>query len=76
MGLIDGTNIDVTIFIICCAFRGHKGVTQNVFASSLRDKCFTYVLAGCEGSANDFTVLKDAFSLLAPYGLRVYDGLC
>lgn len=33
---------------------------------------FTYVLAGWEGSANDFTVLKDA--LRRPNGLKVPEG--
>jgi hypothetical protein len=33
---------------------------------------FSYVLAGWEGSANDFTVLKDA--LRRPNGLKVPEG--
>jgi len=31
-------------------------------------------MAGLEGFANDFILLKDALSLPPPYGLRVYDG--
>ncbi|XP_020262996.1 protein ALP1-like [Asparagus officinalis] len=55
-------------------FRGRKGVTQNVLAACTPDKLFTYVLAGWEGSANDFRILQDALSRPQPHGLKVYDG--
>jgi hypothetical protein len=51
---------------------GRKGITQNVLACCTPDMEFTYVLAGWEGSANDFTVLKDA--LQRPNGLKVPEG--
>ena len=51
---------------------GRKGITQNVLACCTPDMEFTYVLAGWEGSANDFTVLRDALS--RPNGLKVPEG--
>jgi len=75
--LIDGTHIDATIPTEYVArFSGRKGTTQNVLAAALPNKRFTYVLAGWEGSANDFTVLKDALALPPPNGLRLYEGGC
>ena len=56
-------------------FRGHKGVTQNVLVAALPNKRFTYMLAGWEGSTNDFIVLKDALSLSALNGLRGHDDV-
>ena len=53
-------------------FIGTKGITQNVLACCTPDIEFTYVLAGWEGSANDFTILKDA--LRRPNGLKVPEG--
>jgi len=50
-------------------FRRRKGVTQNVLAAVTPNKRFTYVMAGWEGSANDFKILKDALSLPLPNGL-------
>jgi hypothetical protein len=73
--LVDGTHIDATLPNDEVArFRGRKGTTQNVLAVATPDKRFTYVMAGWEGSANDFTVLKDALSLPPPNGLRVIEG--
>jgi hypothetical protein len=51
------------------AFRGRKGLTQNVLAAVSFDLRFTYVLAGWEGSAHDALILADA--LVRPDGLRV-----
>ena len=60
--------------ILVPRFRDRKGVTQNVLVAVTPNKSFTYVMTGWEGSANDFTVLKDALSLPPPHGLRVYEG--
>ncbi|XP_039141318.1 uncharacterized protein LOC120278650 [Dioscorea cayenensis subsp. rotundata] len=63
IGLLDGTHIDASVPLQeLPRFRGRKGPTQNVLAVVNPDLQFTYVLAGWEGSANDFTVLKDALS--------------
>lgn len=59
---------------IAARFRGQKGLTQNVLAVVTPDCKFTYVLAGWEGSANDYAILKDALSLPPPSGLRVIEG--
>ncbi|XP_020263684.1 uncharacterized protein LOC109839604 [Asparagus officinalis] len=75
IGLIDGTHIDATVPTKDAPkFRGRKGITQNVLAAVTPNKRFTYVMAGWEGAANDFTILKDALSLPPPNGLRVYEG--
>ncbi|XP_039141278.1 protein ANTAGONIST OF LIKE HETEROCHROMATIN PROTEIN 1-like [Dioscorea cayenensis subsp. rotundata] len=69
IGLLDGTHIDASISPQELPwFRGRKGPTQNVLAVVNPDLQFTYVLAGWEGSANDFTVLKDALSRPQPEG--------
>ncbi|XP_020273476.1 uncharacterized protein LOC109848413 isoform X2 [Asparagus officinalis] len=75
IGLVDGIHIDAMVptkYVV--RFRGRKGVTQNVLAAATPDKRFTYVMAGWEGSASDFRILKDALSLPHPHGLRVYEG--
>jgi len=55
------------------AFRGRKNYpTQNVLATVDFDLKFTYVLAGWEGSAHEFTILADA--LERDDGLRVPEG--
>ncbi|XP_020271667.1 uncharacterized protein LOC109846838 [Asparagus officinalis] len=75
IGMIDGTHIDAMLPInLVARFRGRKGVTQNVLAACTPNKLFTYVLAGWEGSANDYRILQDALSRPQPHGLRVYDG--
>jgi len=56
------------------AFRGRKPYpTQNVMAAVDFDLKFTYVLAGCEGSAHDATILADA--LERGDGFRVPEGI-
>ncbi|XP_020276048.1 uncharacterized protein LOC109850441 [Asparagus officinalis] len=75
IGMIDETHVDAMLPInLVARFRGRKGVTQNVLAACTPDKLFTYVLAGWEGSANDFRILQDALSRPQPHGLKVYDG--
>ena len=55
------------------SFRGRKSyASQNVMAAVDFDLRFTYVLAGCEGSAHDALVLRDA--LERENGLRVPQG--
>ena len=46
--------------------------TQNVMEADDFDLCFTYVLAGWEGSAHDATVLADALG--RERGLQVPQG--
>ncbi|XP_020263598.1 uncharacterized protein LOC109839529 [Asparagus officinalis] len=75
IGMIDGTHVDAMLpAALVSRFRGRKGVTQNVLAACTPNKLFTYVLAGWEGSANDYRILQDALSRPQPYGLRVYTG--
>ncbi|XP_020253879.1 uncharacterized protein LOC109830937 [Asparagus officinalis] len=75
IGMIDGTHIDAMLpASLVARFRGRKGVTQNVLAACTPSKLFSYVLAGWEGSTNDYRVLQDALSRPQPRGLRVYDG--
>ncbi|XP_020262563.1 protein ALP1-like [Asparagus officinalis] len=75
IGMIDGTHIDAMLpASLVARFRGRKSVTQNVLAACTPNKLFSYVLAGWEGSANDYRVLQDALSRPQPHGLRVYDG--
>jgi len=52
------------------AFRGRKGVTQNVLAVCDWDMLFTYALAGWEGTAHDAKVLRNALQL----GFPLIDG--
>ncbi|XP_039141264.1 uncharacterized protein LOC120278583 [Dioscorea cayenensis subsp. rotundata] len=76
IGLLDGTHIDASIPPQeMPKFRGRKGPTQNVLAVVNPDLQFTYVLAGWEGSANDFTVLKDALARPQPKGLKLIEGV-
>lgn len=74
--MIDGTHIEATVpSNIVARFRGRKDKpTQNVLAAVTPNKQFSYVMAGWEGSANDFRVLKDALSMPPPLGLRVLTG--
>ncbi|XP_020263313.1 putative nuclease HARBI1 [Asparagus officinalis] len=69
--MIDGTHI--VAFVpdnIVARFHGRKdGPTQNVLAVVTPNKLFGYVIAGWEGPANDFTVLRDALSMPPPKGL-------
>ncbi|XP_020269349.1 uncharacterized protein LOC109844645 [Asparagus officinalis] len=75
IGMIDGTHVDAMLpASLVVRFRGRKGVTQNILAACTPNKMFTYVLAGWEGSANDYRILQDALSRPQPYGLRVYTG--
>jgi len=64
VGALDGTHIAAKVSTDnAAAFRNRKGwLSQNVLASCDLDKlCFTYVLAGWEGSAHDGAVLEAAF---------------
>ncbi|XP_039115850.1 protein ALP1-like [Dioscorea cayenensis subsp. rotundata] len=75
IGLLDGTHIDASVPPEeMPRFRGRKGPTQNVLVVVNPDLQFTYVLAGWEGSANDFTVLKDALARPQPEGLKLIEG--
>ncbi|XP_039115510.1 putative nuclease HARBI1 [Dioscorea cayenensis subsp. rotundata] len=75
IGFIDGTHIDARVSAnLVSKFRGRKGITQNVLAACDLDLKFTYILAGWEGSANDYLVLKDALSRPPPYGLHIPSG--
>ncbi|XP_039117478.1 protein ALP1-like [Dioscorea cayenensis subsp. rotundata] len=75
VGLLDGTHVDASVpSNEIPRFRGRKGPTQNVLAVVNPDLQFTYVLAGWEGSANDFTVLKDVLARPHPEGLKVLEG--
>ncbi|XP_020266770.1 uncharacterized protein LOC109842285 [Asparagus officinalis] len=75
VGMIDETHVDAMLPATRVSrFRGRKGVTQNILAACTPNKLFTYVLAGWEGSANDYRILQDALSRPQPYGLRVYPG--
>ena len=70
--MIDGTHIDATIpGSIVARFRGRKDrLTQNVLIAVTPNKKFYYVMAGWEGSAHDFIVLKSALALPQPKGLH------
>ena len=60
---VDGTHIPVWVPSEYAApFHGRKGVTMNVMASCDFDICFTYVLAGWEGTASDSKVYSDALT--------------
>ncbi|XP_020252488.1 uncharacterized protein LOC109829844 [Asparagus officinalis] len=73
IGMIDGTHVDAMLpASLVVRFRGRKCVTQNILAACTPNKLFTYVLAGWEGSANDYRILQEALFRLKPYGLRVY----
>lgn len=76
IGLVDGTLVPAKVPLsLALRFIGRKpGTTQNILAAATPNKCFTYVLAGWEGSAHDYTVLKDALSLPAPNGLKTIEG--
>ncbi|XP_020249416.1 uncharacterized protein LOC109826808 [Asparagus officinalis] len=75
IGMIDDTHVDVMLPInLVARFRDRKGVTQNVLAACTPNKLFTYVLAGWEGSANDYKILQNALSRPQPHGFKVYDG--
>ncbi|XP_020243356.1 uncharacterized protein LOC109821591 [Asparagus officinalis] len=73
--MIDETHVDAMLpaSLVAC-FRGRKCVTQNIIAACTPNKLLTYVLAGWEGSTNDYKILQDALSRPQPYGLRVYTG--
>jgi hypothetical protein len=59
---IDGTHVPakVTIDIISRFCGRYKQPTQNVLASIRFDMRFSYVLASWEGTANDYTILRNA----------------
>jgi hypothetical protein len=64
IGALDGTHIPAVI-PACDSrpFRNRKGFhSQNVLAVVGFDMCFTFVLAGWEGSAHDGRVLQDAMT--------------
>ncbi|XP_020262544.1 uncharacterized protein LOC109838521 [Asparagus officinalis] len=73
--MINGTHVDAMLPASLVAwFRGRKGVTQNILLACTPNKLFTYVLAGWEGSVNNYRILQDALSRPQPYSLRVYTG--
>jgi hypothetical protein len=61
---VDGTHIPAMVPAAKCQpFRNRKGaLSQNVLAACDMDLCFTYVLAGWEGSASDSAMLTDALT--------------
>ena len=72
---MDGTHIDVSVAPQELPwFRGWKGPTHNVLVIVNPDLKFTYVLAGREKSANDFTMSRDAISRQQPKGLKIIEG--
>ncbi|KAH9103474.1 hypothetical protein AeMF1_006631 [Aphanomyces euteiches] len=71
---IDGTHIPVWVPEKAVAkFRGRKGVTMNVLAACDFDMCFTYVLAGWEGTAGDGKVYADALTKGLTLSRNMYD---
>ena len=63
IGFVDGIHIDARVSAEQVSkFQGCKGMIQNVLVACDLDLKLTYVLAGWEGSANDYLVLKDALS--------------
>lgn len=74
IGLLDGTHIDASVpSLELPRFHSRKGPTQNVLAVVNPNLKITYVLVGWEGSANDFTVLRDALSRPHPKGLKLIE---
>ena len=62
IGAVDGTHIPAVIPVDeQKPFRNRKKfLSQNVLAVANFDQTFSYVLVGCEGSAHDSRVLRDA----------------
>ncbi|CAN1823932.1 hypothetical protein LINPERHAP1_LOCUS30579 [Linum perenne] len=60
VGAIDGVHVDAIISTSQqTPFRGRKGTTtQNVLCVCSFNMCFTYVVAGWEGSAHDARILS------------------
>ncbi|XP_042513910.1 protein ALP1-like [Macadamia integrifolia] len=61
IGVIDGTHVSASIpFAKQAPYRSRRKneVTQNICAACSFDMCFTYLLAGWEGSANDDQLLQ------------------
>ncbi|XP_071680347.1 protein ALP1-like [Lolium perenne] len=74
VGAIDGTHITTKVrrsHSLSYIGRKHYN-SQNVLAAVDFNMKFTYVLAGCEGSTHDATILVD--SLERVDGLKVYEG--
>ena len=72
VGAIDGTHIHAFVTEEDLPrYRNRKGgISQNVLAACTFDMCFSYVLAGWEGSAADGRIFEDAQrrDLLIPSG--------
>ncbi|KAI3894411.1 hypothetical protein MKX03_016917 [Papaver bracteatum] len=65
VGAIDGTHISASVpsGAAQIPYRGRKTLpTQNVMCVCDFDMCFTYVLAGWEGTANDARIFMEAVS--------------
>ncbi|KAI3922740.1 hypothetical protein MKW98_006871 [Papaver atlanticum] len=65
VGAIDGTHISASVPTDTAQipYRGRKTLpTQNVMCVCDFDMCFTYVLAGWEGTANDARIFMEAIS--------------
>jgi hypothetical protein len=71
VGAIDGTHVRASVTKdMEPSFRGRNNhTTQNVMAAVDFDLCFTYVLAGWEGTSHDALVLRD--DLERENGLRI-----
>ncbi|XP_060182900.1 uncharacterized protein LOC132612834 [Lycium barbarum] len=74
LGALDGTYIPIRVRTIDKPrYRTRKGdITTNVLGICDRNLNFTYVLPGCEGSAADGRVLRDA--VVRRNGLKVPEG--
>ncbi|XP_054820818.1 uncharacterized protein LOC129319776 [Prosopis cineraria] len=64
IGAIDGTHVPCVVSVVDkIKFIGRKGyATQNVMAVCDWDMCFTFVIAGWEGTAHDARVFDNAIS--------------
>ncbi|GAV91508.1 DDE_4 domain-containing protein, partial [Cephalotus follicularis] len=71
---VNGTHVCAFIPLeIQARFHGRKGgKTQNVLAAITFDLKFTYVLAGCEGSAHDSRILNSVLSRSG--GFKITEG--
>ena len=64
IGALDGTHVRVKVSSKDAPrCRGRKGYpTQNVLDACSFDLKFTYVLPGCEGTASDSRIIKNALT--------------
>ncbi|KAJ1689132.1 hypothetical protein LUZ63_013287 [Rhynchospora breviuscula] len=74
VGAIDCTHIRAKVQSkIATRYRGRKdNPTMNVLAACTFDLKFTYILVGCEGTASDSRIIKNALS--RRYPLKIPEG--